>query len=82
MTSKDAACSFSSHQATARCSHVRSPARLRNSSTARARPSGSSADAIRLNVVPGPNSKAATAPADRVERGERKQTVDEVSKAD
>src|SRR5271166_3469630 len=37
-------------KATARCSHVRSPARLRNSSNERARPSGNSTDAIWLNV--------------------------------
>jgi len=57
--------SFSSHQPTARCGHVRSPARLRNSSTARARPSGNNVDAIRLNAVPGPSSRDASAPADR-----------------
>jgi hypothetical protein len=48
-----------------RPNHVRSPAKVRNSSTARARPSGNNTDAMRLNAVPGPSSKAASAPADR-----------------
>ena len=48
-----------------RSNHVRSPAKVRNSSTARAWPSGNNADAMRLKAVPGPSSKADSAPADR-----------------